>query len=90
MLLPGLTIDGIDDTLVQKSKPWPPEKRYRDSIYSSRRPIVYTSLGEVTDEVTEMVTETELKLLSLLLKDPACTYSVIYTHDRKLLPTEIV
>ena len=35
--------------------------------------IVHTSL----DRVTEKVTETELKLLALLLEDPAYTYTVL-------------
>lgn len=47
--------------------------------------IVYTSLDEVTErvtervteKVTERVTEAELKLLSLLLEDPAYTYAVL-------------
>ena len=43
--------------------------------------IVHASLGRVTEKVTEKVTEalseTEQQILSLLMEDPAYTYSVL-------------
>ena len=39
--------------------------------------VVRTSLGKMTERVTERVTEAEWKLLALLLEDPAYTYVIL-------------